>query len=77
MNALSLADGFWEIYIKNAIAEVEGIEVVLDKASNCKDYYLIFDKEMPYKKAFHLSVHLKIMNLVEELQWRGLIKDTA
>ena len=60
MNALSLADGFWKVYIKNAIAEVEGIEVVLDKASNCKDYYLIFDKEMPYKKAFQLSDNKKI-----------------
>lgn len=50
VNALRLADYFWDVYVKNAIAEIEGIEVILDKASKCKECYMVFDKEMPYKK---------------------------
>lgn len=71
VNALGLADGFWEVYIKNAIAEVEGIEVVLDKASSCKDCYLIFDKEMPYKKAFQLSDNKKIKYVIYKSRREG------
>ena len=71
VNALVLADGFWEVYIKNAIAEVEGIEVVLDKASSCKDCYLIFDKEMPYKKAFQLSDNKKIKYVIYKSRREG------
>ena len=48
VNALGLADGFWEVYIKNAIAEVEGIEVVLDKASSCKAFQLSDNKKIKY-----------------------------
>ena len=81
VNALSLADGFWEVYIKNAIAEVEGIEVVLDKAENCKDYYLIFDKEMPYKKAFQLSDNKKIKYVIYKSRREGyeirIVTDTC
>lgn len=51
INALKLADEFWEIYIKHAIAEVEAIEIILEKIDNCKECYLIFDVEMPYRKA--------------------------
>ena len=51
LNALKLADEFWEIYIKHAIAEVEAIEIILEKIDNCKECYLIFDVEMPYRKA--------------------------
>ena len=51
LNALKLADKFWEIYIKHAIAEVEAIEIILEKIDNCKECYLIFDVEMPYRKA--------------------------
>ena len=71
VNALGLADGFWEVYIKNAIAEVEGIEIVLDKASSCKDCYLIFDKEMPYKKAFQLSDNKKIKYVIYKSRREG------
>lgn len=71
VNALVLADGFWEVYIKNAIAEVEGIEIVLDKASSCKDCYLIFDKEMPYKKAFYLSDNKKIKYVIYKSRREG------
>ena len=71
VNALGLADGFWEVYIKNVIAEVEGIEVVLDKVSSCKDCYLIFDKEMPYKKAFQLSDNKKIKYVIYKSRREG------
>ena len=50
VNALRLADYFWDVYVKNAIAEIEGIEVILDEAYKCKECYMVFDKEMPYKK---------------------------
>ena len=36
INALRLADEFWDIYIKHAIAEVEAIEIILEKAKKCK-----------------------------------------
>lgn len=68
---MKLADGFWKVYIKNAIAEVEGIEVVLDKALKCKDCYLIFDKEMPYKKAFQLSDNKKIKYVIYKSRREG------
>ena len=55
INALKLADEFWEVYIKHAIAEVEAIDIILDKIENCKDCYLVFDKEMPYRKAIKVS----------------------
>ena len=71
VNALGLADGFWEVYIKNSITEVEGIEVVLNEASSCKDCYLIFDKEMPYKKAFHLSDNKKIKYVIYKSRREG------
>ena len=54
-HALKLADEFWDVYIKHAIAEVEAIEIILDKIEKCKDCYLVLDKEMPYKKAIKLS----------------------
>lgn len=55
INALKLADEFWNVYIKHAIAEVEAIDIILDKIDKCKDCYLVFEKEMPYKKAIKQS----------------------
>lgn len=55
INALKLADEFWNVYIKHAIAEVEAIEIILDKIDKSKDCYLVFDKEMPYRKAIKFS----------------------
>lgn len=51
IKALKLADEFWNIYIKHAIAEVEAIEIIIEKSKKCKDCYLIFEAEMPYRKA--------------------------
>lgn len=55
LNALKLADEFWQVYIKHAISEVEATEIILEKIEKCKDCYLILDKEMPYKKAIKHS----------------------
>jgi uncharacterized UPF0160 family protein len=52
--ALKLADGFWNVYIKRAIAEVEAIELILNEAKRCKTNYLVFDKDLPYRKAIKL-----------------------
>lgn len=71
VNALKLADDFWEIYIKNAIAEVEGIEIILDKVSKCKKCYLILDKEMPYKKAMQISDNNKIKYIIFKSRREG------
>ena len=51
INAIRMADEFWNVYIKHAIAEVEATEIILEKMKNCKECYLILEKEMPYKKA--------------------------
>lgn len=50
INALKLANVFWEVYIKHAIAEVEAIEIILQEIKKCKECYLIFETEMPYRK---------------------------
>ena len=55
INALKLADSFWKVYIKHAIAEVEAIEIILKKIEKCKECYLIFDMEMPYRKAMRYT----------------------
>ena len=51
INAIRMADEFWNVYIKHAIAEVEATEIILEKMKNCKECYLTLEKEMPYKKA--------------------------
>lgn len=53
IKALKLADEFWEIYIKHAIAEVEAIEIILEKINKSEKCYLVFDVEMPYRKAIN------------------------
>ena len=59
IRALKLADEFWNLYIKHAIAEVEAIDIILKKLENCQECYLFLDKEMPYKKAVKLSNKVK------------------
>ncbi len=71
VNALRLADNFWEIFIKNAIAEIEGMELVLDKASKCKECYIVFDKEMPYKNAIKEINDNKIKYVVYKSRREG------
>lgn len=71
INALKLADEFWNVYIKHAIAEVEAIEIILDKIEKCKDCYLVFDKEMPYKKAIKQSNSNKVKYMIFKSRREG------
>ena len=69
--ALKLADEFWEIYLKHAIAEVEAIDIILNKINNCKNCYLVFDKEMPYRKAIKLSNNDKLKYIIFKSRREG------
>ena len=60
VHALKLADEFWNIYIKHAIAEVEAIEIIMKKINETNENYAIFDKELPYRKAIDLLKHKNI-----------------
>ena len=71
INALKLADEFWNVYIKHAIAEVEAIEIILDELEKSKDCYLVFDKEMPYKKAIKHSTNTKVKYIIFKSQRDG------
>ena len=71
INALKLADGFWNVYIKHAIAEVEAIEIILDKIDKCKECYLVFDKEMPYRKAVKLVSNNKVKYMIFKSRREG------
>ena len=71
INALKLADEFWNVYIKHAIADVEAIELILNKMDKCEECYLVFDKEMPYKKAIKLSNNTKIKYFIFKSRREG------
>ena len=45
IHALKLADEFWNIYLKHAIAEVEAIEIIKKTINESKEDYVVFDKE--------------------------------
>ena len=81
INALKLADEFWDIYIKHAIAEVEATEIILDKIEKCKDCYLVFDKELPYKKAVKLSTNINLKYIIFKSRREGydirIVKDSC
>ena len=62
--ALKLADEFWNIYIKHAIAEVEAIEIIIKKTNETKENYAIFDKELPYRKVIDLLKNKNIKYLI-------------
>ena len=64
INALRLADEFWNIYIKHAIAEVEAIEIILKSSDKCKECYLVFDVEMPYRKAIKYINNNKVKYII-------------
>ena len=71
IRALKLADEFWEIYLKHAIAEEEVVDIILDKIKNCKDCYLVLDKEMPYRKAIKLSNNDKLKYIIFKSRREG------
>ena len=71
INALKLADEFWKIYIKHAIAEVEAIEIILESINKCKECYLIFDVEMPYRKAIKYINNNKVKYIIFKSRREG------
>lgn len=71
IKALKLADGFWEIYVKHAISEVEAIEIILEKIEECKECYLIFDVEMPYRKAMKYINNDKVKYIIFKSRREG------
>lgn len=71
MNALQVADEFWKIYIKHAVAEVEAIEIILYKVKNSKENYLIFDCDMPYRKAVRLIKNNKVKYFIFKSRRQG------
>ena len=64
IHALKLADEFWNIYVKHAIAEVEAIEIIIKKINETNENYAIFDKELPYRKAIDLLENKNIKYLI-------------
>ncbi len=64
IHALKLADEFWDIYIKHAIAEVEAIEIIINKIEETNENYAIFDKELPYRKAVNLLTNKNVKYLI-------------
>ena len=64
IHALKLADEFWNLYIKHAIAEIEAIEIIIRKANETNENYVVFDKELPYRKAINLLENKNIKYLI-------------
>ena len=64
IHALKLADEFWDLYIKHAIAEIEAIEIIIRKANETNENYVVFDKELPYRKAINLLENKNIKYLI-------------
>lgn len=64
IHALKLADEFWNIYLKHAIAEVEAIEIIKKTINESKEDYVVFDKELPYRKAIELLENKNIKYLI-------------
>lgn len=64
IRALRLADEFWDIYIKHAIAEVEAIEIIIKKTNKANEKYVVFDKELPYRKAIDLLKNKNVKYLI-------------
>lgn len=64
IRALKLADEFWSIYIKHAIAETEAIEIIIKKTNETSEDYAVFDKQLPYRKAIGLLKNKNIKYLI-------------
>ena len=71
IKGLRLADEFWDVYIKHAIAEVEAIEIILKKIEKCKENYLIFDVEMPYRKTIKYIKNDKVKYIIFKSRREG------
>ena len=64
LNALSLADAFWNVYIKHAIAEVEAIDIILKKLNESNECFIIFDYEIPFRKAIKFYNENKVRYII-------------
>lgn len=64
IHALKLADEFWKLYIKHAVAEMEAIELIIRKTNETNENYVVFDKELPYRKAVDLLENKNIKYLI-------------
>ncbi len=64
IHALKLADEFWNIYLKHAIAEVEATEMIIKATNESKEEYVVFDKELPYRKAIDFLENKNIKYLI-------------
>ena len=64
INALKLADDFWSVYIKHTIAEVEAMEIIINEINNSKKSYVIFEQDMPYRKAIKKCNNIKVNYLI-------------
>ena len=64
IHALKLADEFWDLYIKHAVAEIEAIEIIIKKTNETNENYVVFDKELPYRKAINLLENKNIKYLI-------------
>lgn len=71
IKSLKLADEFWELYLKHAIAEVEAIEIILQNIKESKECYLIFDTEMPYQKAIKYMNNNKVKYIIFKSRREG------
>lgn len=71
INALKLADEFWNIYIKHSIAEVEAIDIILTKISKSKECYVVFDNEIPYRKAVQFYNGNKVKYIILKSRREG------
>jgi hypothetical protein len=64
IHALKLADEFWNIYLKHAIAEVEATEMIIKATNESKEEYVVFDKELLYRKAIDFLENKNIKYLI-------------
>ena len=69
--ALKLADEFWEVYIKHAIAEVKAIELILNEEKKSKECYFVFNSDLPYRKAVNLMKNDKIKYMIFKSRREG------
>ena len=71
INALKLADEFWNIYIKHAIAEVEAIDLILNKINESKECFISFETEIPYRKAIKFYKGNKVKYIILKSRREG------
>lgn len=59
------------ILYKTCYCKVEAIEVILERIDNCKECYLVFDVEMPYRKAMKYVKNNKVKYIIFKSRREG------